>query len=349
MGIPRRFSNIMMKRLIAKSNNQILITGVYRTGSEYVAQLIGRHPEISVSMYSVNVLRFIYRKYDPISERKQYLAALDDLEQRLQARYNRSLDRHRIIDALDKADKVDYGTFYDVVMSSLYLRGPAIHWAEKNQLLWREIPDFLGMMPNGKTILVIRDPRSVLLSFKKYTYAPPPAYLGAVFNCLDAMQHGLRYGRELPSDRFLMVRYEDAAQFPQETAEKIWRFLGLNGSFDVINNMNWVDAYGHPWHANSSFHANDDPRPFDIAESVNRWQSQIGGDELALVEGVCAESMQRCGYELSCEGVHDWLSVLRLFIHDDHVTGYFRHWLETGGGIQAFPTDPLAPANWRNE
>lgn len=340
--------DILMKSLIAQSRSQTLITGVYRTGSEYIAQLVGRHPEISVSMYSVNVLRFIHKKYDPISDRKQYMTALDDLEQRLQSRYNRSLDRDRIVDVLDKADKVDYGTFYDVVMCSLYLREPAVHWAEKNQLLWREIPDFLSMMPNGKAILVIRDPRSVLVSFRKYTYAPPPAYLGAVFNCLDAMQHGLKYSQELSSDRFLMVRYEDAAHFPQETADKIWRFLGLNGSVDVTANPGWLDAYGRPWHANSSFHPNDDPRPFNIAESINRWWSQISDGELALAEGVCGETMQKCGYKMSRKDVHDWLSALRLFIDDEQVTGYFRYWLETGMGIQAFPTDPVVPANWRN-
>jgi hypothetical protein len=275
--------------------------------------------------------------------------ALDDLGQRLQARYNRSLDRDQIIDSLDNIGQVGYGTFYDVVMSSLYLKKRARHWAEKNQLVWREIPDFLSMMPNGKAILVIRDPRSVLVSFKKYTYAPPPAYLGAVFNCLDAMQYGLRYGQELSSDRFLMVRYEDAAQFPQETADKIWRFLGLTDSFDLASGADWVDAYGRPWHANSSFHSNDDRRPFDIAESINRWQSQISDGELALVEGVCGETMHQCGYNLSREETYDWPSMLRLFIHDEQVTGYLRHWLETGKGIQAFPTDPLVPANWRNE
>ena len=35
--------------------------------------------------------------------------------------------------------------------------------------MWREIPTFIGMLPNAKAIHIIRDPRSVLASFKKYT------------------------------------------------------------------------------------------------------------------------------------------------------------------------------------
>ena len=32
-------------------------------------------------------------------------------------------------------------------------------------------PEFIKIMPNGKAIIVVRDPRSVLASFKKFTNA----------------------------------------------------------------------------------------------------------------------------------------------------------------------------------
>lgn len=331
-----------------QSASQTLITGVYRTGSEFVALLAGCHPALSVTMYSVNVLRFTCGRFEPISERRQYLAALDELEQRLAARYNRTFPRAEILAVLERAGRVDYGLFYDTVMSALYLRPPAAHWAEKNQLLWREIPLFLNMMPNGKAILVLRDPRSVLVSFRKYTYAPPPAYLGAVFNCYDAMQKALRFQRELSPERFLTVRYEDAAAAPQAAAERIWRFLSLEGTHDVNDRRNWRDAYGRPWHANSSFHANEDASAFDISRSIRRWEEEISAPERALAEGVCGDLMREFGYDAGA-GPGDWLPVLRLFIEDEQVTGYFRHWLKTGEGIEAFPTDPLNPENWGSD
>ena len=61
----------------------MLTTGVYRSGTEYVAMLIGAHPEISSTLYRVNLLRFIYGRYNPIHERDNYLRVLEDLNKRL--------------------------------------------------------------------------------------------------------------------------------------------------------------------------------------------------------------------------------------------------------------------------
>ena len=332
---------------MTESKSQTLITGVYRTGSEYIANLINCHPQIIVTMYSVNMMRFIYNRYNPISEKSNFEAALDDLNDRLQMRYHQSLNKAKLMDAFAGCERLDYGFFYDAVVCSLYMKYPAEHWAEKNQLLWREIPIFLDLMPNGKAILIIRDPRSVLLSFKSYTYAPPPAYIGAVFNSLDAMQYGLRYQQTLPNDRFCCIRYEDVARNPEKVTAKIWQFLNLDGLYDISDQTSWKDAYGQPWHTNSSFHDNSDQKPFDVEASINRWRSGLSAEEIALVEGVCEEAMIKFGYTLSKANA-DWLSVASLFLQNDTMTNYFKHWLSSGEGIEAFPTDPLDEKNWRN-
>ena len=201
-----------LKTDMITSKSQTLITGVYRTGSEYITQLVNCHPQVRATMYSVNVLRFIYGKYDLISQKENYNKALQDINERIQQRYDIHLDFEILLDTLNRLDEVTYGILYDTVMSSLYLKNPAVHWAEKNQLLWREIPLFLDMMSNGKAILVIRDPRAVLLSFKHYTYAAPPAYLGAVFNCYDAMLTGIELQKTLSPEQIKIVRYEECGE-----------------------------------------------------------------------------------------------------------------------------------------
>ena len=327
------------------SLSQTLITGVYRTGSEYLAQLINCHPEISVSMYAVNVLRFVYGKYDPINDAKNISRALKDLSERLHIRYNIELDVVRVFDEIVASDAVDYGVFYDVVMSNLYLRNNVYHWAEKNQLLWREVPRFLEMMPNGKAVIVIRDPRSVMASFKKYTYAKPPAYLGAIFNCFDVMKYCMEYSKQYDESKFLYVRYEDVASNPSEYAKKIWRFLGLSDGYVLPNQKDWKDAYGNPWFANSSFIENEKGVCFDVNESIDRWKDSLTHEEVSLVEGVCGEYMQYFGYTLSV-GYIDWLESIRLFIDDNRVLDHFRKWLCQGEGIQEFPANPEDPKNW---
>ncbi len=299
-------------------------------------------------MYSVNVLRFVDGRYDPISKRENYMAALTDTAARVRERYGLVVDIPCVGKELDSLDQVDYGSFYDILMCHLYLKQPATQWAEKNQLLWREIPRFLEMMPNGRAILVLRDPRSVLVSFKQYTYAAPPAYLEAIFNCFDAMTHAQRYLRELP-ERVLVVRYEDAARNPQQVSERCWRFLGIERTHDVTANRQWVDAYGRPWHANSSFVDGTNNKPFDIADSLERWRNRISKAELDLTEGVCGDLMEEFGYRRSDPRLANWTQAMRLIIDNPQMLGYFRRWLMDGEGIEAFPTDPLKPENWRND
>lgn len=330
------------------SSAQTLITGVYRTGSEYLAQLVGSHPEVAVGMYSINVLRFVDGRYDPISRKENYLKALTDTAERVYKRYGRVIDIPTVVSKLDSIEFVDYGTFYDVLMCHLYMKGAATQWAEKNQLLWREIPRFLEMMPNGRAILILRDPRSVLVSFKHYTYAAPPAYLGAIFNCFDAMIYAKRYKLEMP-DRVLVVRYEDAALNPQKISEECWRFLELEGTYDVTANREWMDAYGRPWYANSSFDDGCKTRLFDVADSLERWRNRISRVELDLTEGICGELMEEFGYQRTDPQLIAWPQAMKLMIDSPQMLAYFRRWLMDGEGIEAFPSDPLKPENWRND
>lgn len=299
-------------------------------------------------MYSINVLRFVDGIYDPIASRVNYMRALTDVDTRLRQRYGKTIDIGALGAALDRVDEVTYAKLYDLLMSYLYLSKDKRHWAEKNQLLWREIPKFIDSMPNGKAVLLIRDPRSVLLSFKNYTYVPTPAYLGAVFNCLDAMQHGIRYENELPKDRFLLLRYEDVARDPRGAAEQVLRLMGVEGDFDLKSSEGWLDAYGKPWHANSSFHAKGDKKPFNIADAINRWHGKVTDFEVGITELVCGETLDHFGYE-RCSKSEDWLKVFREEVKDPLILSYLDKWLETGRGIQAFPTDPVKPENWRNE
>ena len=333
---------------MSRSRSQTLITGAYRTGTEYVAQLMGCHPLLSVTMYAVNALRFVYGRFDPIADLSRAEAAVRAIADRVRTRYDFTVPVDEVLARLRAAPRVTYGTLYDEVMCALHLRTPAEHWAEKNQLLWREIPLFLDGMSNGRAVLVLRDPRSVLVSFKKYTYAPAPAYLGAVFNCWDAMVHADRYAKELAADRFLVVRYEDAARCPQAQAERIWSFLGLSGGADVGDRRRWRDAHGRPWHANSSFHSSGDAQAFDVERSIERWREEITPAELALIEGVCGPLMERFGYT-PATGAADWNLATEAIGGDALIGAYLRHWQLTGEGIQAFPTDPLDPKNWRDD
>ena len=63
------------------SKKQILITGVYRSGTEYFSHLLNQHPEISSTMYRINALRFINNKKE--KNKINYNKLINDLSKRL--------------------------------------------------------------------------------------------------------------------------------------------------------------------------------------------------------------------------------------------------------------------------
>ncbi len=335
--------------MIPESHSQTLITGVYRSGTEYITQLINCHPQIHATMYRINVLRFIYGKFDPIHNPQNYIKALHSIQDRVQKRYSISLDLEAIIDHLKSLAKVGYGDIYDTVMSSLYLTNGATHWAEKVQLLWREIPDFLSMMPNGKAILIMRDPRSVLCSFKYYTHAPPPAYLGAVFNSLDSMQFAKQHSQDLPENKFLIVKYENVIASRVSELRKIWKFIGMDTKkeYPIDTTSSWMDAYNKPWMSNSSIQPEAKPASFDPVRSQNAWHERLSNAEKQFVYNICGKSMEEFGYTWKSLPNMD-IDCSQMVEKDATLKSFYHRWLQTGKGVEAFPQDPLDSKTWNS-
>lgn len=325
------------------SLSQTLITGAYRSGTEFVTHCIDSHPQLSATMYRVNALRFIRGRYEPLARPENLKKAVRDLAERLSSRYQVSLNEKDVLGALAGTEELTSCALYDTAMSSLYLTETTRHWAEKSQLLWRDIPHFLERMPNGRAIMIIRDPRAVVASFKKFTYCPSPAYLGAVFNSLDALQCAHAFARRYP-ETFLCIRYEDAALDPLAAARAAWRLLKLDDTHELTPQQTWKDAYGQPWLSNSSFQKTNG-NDFNLTASLDRGK-MLSPAERDLTEGVCGHAMRLMGYAVE-KRTPNWQAALKLFHADPEIRGYFVRWLRTGQGVQAFPSDPLKPENWR--
>jgi len=216
------------------------------------------------------------------------------------------------------------------------------HWAEKMQLEWRSIPDFLRMFDDAKAILVIRDPRSILASFKEFTYAPEPRYLGAVFNALDSMQKGQEYNQRLGEEQFHIVKYEDVVRKPESTVEELLYFLNLSTNHDLLSEEGWTDTSGDPWHANSAF---DDGEHFDKSAAVHRWRGNLEEWELSLCERVNKKVMDAFGYERSCVSVPE-SEYLDIIEKDEQISSFFEQWKRNGTGVEQYPTEPTDPKNW---
>jgi len=325
------------------SKSQTLMTGVYRSGTEFISLLVSNHPDLSSTMYHVNGIRFIKDKYQDLSQISQLKQAVTDTANRLEERYSILLNSNKILNICDNVNVVNWAQLYDIIMSYLWLeKSNNIHWMEKCQLVWRSATSFIELMPNGKVILIIRDPRAVLASFKKHTYAEPPAYLGAIFNCFDIFKLICTELSFLENEKIIFIKYEDTVINPALTAERIYSFLGLR-NFPLADKDSLRDAYGKSWHANSSFH--DNTPGFDINAAIERWKGNLSNEEISITEIVCGEYMEELGYKL-IKPKSKFSDIKKIMLEDSKIKYYFDRWEISGKGIQEFPSDPTNKNNW---
>ena len=152
--------------------------------------MINSNPDIHADMYKINLYRNYYKKFD-LKKKDDVDSMVRDFCTKMKIKFKvMDLKEYEIISDLYSNSDLNYGRVYDCFAYHLYLKETKIkNWAEKNQLQWREINNFIKIMSNGRAIHILRDPRAVMASFKKFTIAPQLLYLISAFNSLDSMQH----------------------------------------------------------------------------------------------------------------------------------------------------------------
>ena len=334
------------------SDAQILITGVYRTGSEYITHYLNQYTDISASMYKINLLRFVENRSMKTLLNYEIENILSQINKRTTLRYGTEIKLDSIQDAIKNKKELNVYDLYDIIMSNMYLEGTnQTIWAEKNQLLWREIPEFVESMNNGKAILILRDPRSILASFKYYTNAPSPLYLEAIFNAFDCMRHASTYQKSSISNKVYVLKYEDFVVNPLIEIHKLKNHLNLEQiSVNKSRERSWFDPYGARWHSNSSFEENV-PKIFETHDAIHRWKNNLSDNEIKMTEFICSNEMEKFNYQKNFEDVsfkelEKYIDLFEDGSYKEAILGHFKHWVVNYEGLQKFPLDPLDPNTW---
>ncbi|MEQ9188372.1 MAG: sulfotransferase [Cryomorphaceae bacterium] len=86
--------------------------------------------------------------------------------------------------------------------------------------------DLLTLIPNGKMIHIVRDPRDVLSSLQTQRWAP--SSLGQLIHWYKGVMNTWFAQREaLPADRYLEIKFEDLVSSPKQTLSQVCAFVGI--------------------------------------------------------------------------------------------------------------------------
>jgi hypothetical protein len=322
-------------------NDPIFITGVYRSGTTILSRILDAHPSLDITYDSVNYFRFIIKEGLPASQYKEIIKVIYD---RLQDRYKIVLPYPELVHQVEMNDDINHAVIYATVME-YFFGNSGRRWGEKTLLEWTNIPTFLKMYPQGKTIHVVRDPRDVIASYKNMTFETGEKYLDAIFACMDSMNTAWRYKDEIPKEKYLLFIYEEFIADKGKCVKKICDFLNIDFDKEMLNCANYTDLAGKPFQSatHSSF-------PEDITPPKNRWLSKLTPYEIDMVEGFLSSQLELFGYTISDSFAHNSIKkFLDTLKKTPLLANRFDHYMTTGQGVEAYPSNPTDKKNWGDD
>jgi Sulfotransferase family len=164
-------------------------------------------------------------------------------------------------------------------------------WGDKRPSHAQHLDAIFAMFPDAQLINIVRDPRAAVASVRKIGW-----YEGDLATGADLWQRSVlavdRWRDRLAEDQLFELRYEDLVEDPRRMLERITDFLGL--APDGIEAMlQFHEKSDVP--RDRTFH----PRVSTpvTTEGVRAWEGALTPAEVAFIEHVLEEKMQRYGYE----------------------------------------------------
>jgi len=324
----------------------VLMSGWARSGANLTGSIINAHSNASFSVDVLKYMNFCFKRYPEIDD-SNIITMLNEMHLRLRARF--SIDFNIDYCITSAHGNFSHENMYKVLTSHIVdhdKNSPII--GESEVVAWGGISYFLDHIKNSKAIMILRDPRDVLVSFKKNTIATGNDYLISVFNSLSSMKSWLDYEKAYP-ERFHGVRFEDLKFNPESIAHGITNFLDIEFESSMLESQNWKKLRGGDWkewenHNSSSFRDNDKLKVIP----VGRWRSLIDPVDHFICEWIAGDAMELFNIEREFQNpsVEILKAAVERLMSSPLLREAFLNYIYSNEGSEKYPLDPTNPTNW---
>ncbi|MGJ4733848.1 sulfotransferase family protein [Leptospira levettii] len=299
----------------------IFVTGMFRSGTTFVARLLNQSDEISFASDPFFAILKDFRntlsnesahKVDPHAPLEDYyfdenkfhffkkiqntnlgdvkipnLKYLKEFTEASSFPYSELLSKQ-----IHKISANNYGDFLrqgEQLLREVYgnkrLSGFKEVWANEFA------PHIINVFPNtSKVIHIIRDPRAILVSNFYSEGRYPILFLARQWRKLAT----LAYHYSKSNQNNMIIKYEDLILNPKETIQGICNFVGINFDEKLLSTEEITDGGNKKWTQNSTFQEKSSSG-FNQS-SVNRWKDKIKSSDRMAIEFLCYPEMKLLGY-----------------------------------------------------
>lgn len=310
---------------------KLLITGMFRSGTTFLARALNSHPEMIVA--SDPFFRF-YRAgrnlsfqgtgFDMSLPMEDYFCNPDNME-RVEKKFpnvefseadivdlRKNISDHtlmfspKVIDFLDElkpANAINVWMQLYSILEKAYPKNDAKVVGAKE--VWTD--EFASILldqidSSFKVIHIIRDPRAVLASNRKHETGPYPIlFMARQWRKSFAFRQKIK---ENPN--VFLLKYEDLILEPERIFEEICTFLNVNFDPILLNPSGFKDGNNQPWKQNSSHGSS---KEFNKS-FMDKWKNILTDEEKQIMEGLCQFEMSELGYQFENKDLSNLWKIL---------------------------------------
>ena len=287
------FPFVIIKQIFKKGNSlktpHFFILGSGRNGSTLLATVLNAHkdivipPEQFVLPYAIlrRYLFFFWSFKSWINNVKKLFLTKDKT-----TKWNLNLDN------LSSQDNSIASLFNEIFTSYKNSKNPnAKYWGDKSPINTNFIKYIYPEFPTAKYIFLIRDPRDVMLSYKKFKGDKSAYQAFSLWKWNDSVKT-LEYLQKRTN--VLIVRYEDFVLDSEIELKKIQSFLDIKISDNLSTIKKSISTMG----VSDMDHHQNLNNPIS-ASSVDKWKTQLPAKDLLHFNKHIKNKMLQFGYKFN--------------------------------------------------
>ncbi len=273
--------------------NPILIIGTERSGSNLLRLILNAHSALVVPHppHLVHYFRPLEHLYGDLRQDRNHALLLNDIRRLISTHIHpwaHKVTHHALAALAPGNDTISaFIGLYEITTSET----GKPRWGCKSTFLIHHIDELRRRLPGVQLLLLVRDPRDVVLSSKRSVFSP--CHPGLSARLWDRQQRiGWELLERLDESYILLCHYEKLLAQPEAELRRICDFLGESFETPMLrffetDEARTSGALSESWRNTLS--------PI-LSNNSGKFLSGLSGREIALVEAICRETMERFGY-----------------------------------------------------